>query len=83
MAVLGLGAADQIVGKNHDIIDEFCRGLSLSPLGHRVRRDGVTSNVFCFADSSHAERFSRQFGGEHFDPKDRGRGSAWLLWRKS
>jgi hypothetical protein len=24
-----------------------------------------------------------RFGGERFDPKDRGRGSAWFLWRKS
>jgi hypothetical protein len=25
--------ADQIMGKNHDIIHEFCRGLSLCPCG--------------------------------------------------
>jgi hypothetical protein len=34
--------------------------------------------IFCFADVSHAERFRERFGSEPFDPKDRGRGSAWL-----
>jgi hypothetical protein len=31
---------------------------------------------------SDAARF-REFSGEPFDPKNHGRGSAWLLWRKS
>jgi hypothetical protein len=48
-----------------------------------VRRDDVTYSVFCFADASHAERFCEKFGGERFDPKDRGRGSTWFLRRKS
>jgi len=48
-----------------------------------VRRDDVTYSVFCFADVAHAELFCERFGGERFDPKDRGRGSAWFLWRKS
>jgi hypothetical protein len=52
-------------------------GLSLCPRGHTVRRDDVTYSVFCFADASHVERFCESFGGERFDPKDRGRGSAW------
>jgi hypothetical protein len=38
--------------------------------------------VFCFPESSHAERLHEEFGGEPFDPKDRGRGRDWFLWRK-
>jgi len=48
-----------------------------------LRRDDVTYRVFCFVDAAHAERFRQRFGGEPFDPKDRGRGSAWFVWRKS
>ncbi len=51
--------------------------------GTRVPRDDVTYSVFCFADASHTERFCETFRGERFDPEDRGRGSAWFLWRKS
>jgi hypothetical protein len=49
--------ADQTMGKNHDIIHEFCRGLSLSSRGHTVRRGDIVYRVFCFADAAHAERF--------------------------
>jgi hypothetical protein len=50
--------------------------------GHTVRRDDATYSVFCFVDAAHAERFCKAFGGERFDPKDRGRRSAWFIWRK-
>ena len=74
--------ADQVKGVNNAMIHEFCRGLSLCPRHHTVHRDDVTYVVFCFADPSQAERFRERFSGELFDPKDRGRGSAWFLWRK-
>ncbi len=84
MAGAGRAAlGDQIMGNNHHILHEFCRGFSLCPRGHTVRGDHVTYGVFCLAGASHAERFCERFGGERFDPKDRGRGSAWFLWRKS
>jgi hypothetical protein len=51
--------------------------------GARVRQGDVTYSVFSFADASHAERFRETFGGEPFDPKNRGQGSAWLVWPKS
>jgi len=46
-------------------------------------RDGVTYHVVCFANALRAERFREAWGGERFDPKDRGRGSACFHWRKS
>jgi hypothetical protein len=75
--------ADQIMGKSHDIMHEFNRGLSLCSRGHTVHRGDIVYRVFCFADASHAERFCQRFSGERFDPKDRGRGSAWFLRGKA
>ncbi|SRR6266446_4404814 len=75
--------ADQVKGVNNAVIREFCRGLSLCPRNHTVQPDDVTYIVFCFAEAPHAERFRERFGGEPFDPKDRGRGKAWFLWHKS
>ena len=74
--------ADRLMGDSHKIIHEFCRALSLCDRGHSVRRGDVTFSVFCFADVAHAELFRERFGGEHFDPSDRGRGRDWHLWRK-
>jgi hypothetical protein len=74
---------DQVIGKNHRVIREFCRELSLCSLGHTVQHNSITYNVFCFADPSHADLFRERFGGEPFDPRDRGRGSKWHLWRKA
>jgi hypothetical protein len=51
--------------------------------GHTVHRGDIVYRVFCFADAACAERFCERFGRERFDPKDRGRSSAWFLWRKS
>jgi hypothetical protein len=31
--------------------------------------------VFCFAEPADAERFMTRFGGEMFDPKQRGKGA--------
>jgi hypothetical protein len=61
---------------------ELCCELSLCARGHTVQRDDIRYHIFCFADATHAERFRIRFGGDPFDSKDRGRGSAWFLWRK-
>jgi len=38
--------------------------------------------VFCFAQKAHADAFRIRCGGEHFDPRDRGRGASWAKWNK-
>jgi hypothetical protein len=73
--------ADQVMGDKHRVTYEFCRDLSLCPRGHTVCRDNVTYHVFCFADATDADRFRERFGGEQFDPTQRGRGNQWHLWR--
>jgi hypothetical protein len=39
-------------------------------------------NVYCFAVPEHAAEFRARFGGETFDPADRGRGANWARWRR-
>jgi hypothetical protein len=38
--------------------------------------------VFCFAQREHAGQFMARFGGEWFDPKQRGKGGHWARWKR-
>jgi hypothetical protein len=69
-------------GSGYETIHEFCNDLSLCPGGHSVTYEGCWYHVYCFAQAADAERFMRRFGGEKFDPKQRGRGSNWAKWNK-
>jgi hypothetical protein len=57
----------------YELIREFCKELSLCPRGHSVFHDGQWFSVYCFSDHIDAERFLQRFGGEKFDPAQRGR----------
>jgi hypothetical protein len=72
----------KMVGASHSVIHAFCEDLSLCPRGHAVYHEGQWWNVFCFAEKDHAEKFRQQFGGETFDPTQKGKGSNWTRWRK-
>lgn len=61
---------------------DFCRGLSLCVRGHRVFWNDEWYNVKCFSIREDAERFMAEFGGEWFDPREKGRGSEWFKWHK-
>jgi hypothetical protein len=50
--------------------------------GHAVFHDGQWFNVYCFSDPANAEKFTLKFGGQKFDPKQRGKESDWARWRK-
>jgi hypothetical protein len=63
-------------------IREFCTPLSLAPRGHEVRHRNEWYRVYCFAEAEHAKLFLDHFGGEPFDPRERGRGSHWMVWRR-
>lgn len=65
----------------YDEIHEFCRNLSLCNRGHSVF-EKEWFHVYCFAEPEHAERFMKQFGGEKFDPPQRGRGNSWARWNR-
>jgi hypothetical protein len=74
--------AEQVAGKNYVVAHDFCRDLSLCPRGHAGRREGIEYHGFCFANPAHADLFRDKFMGERFDPKDRGQGANWHLWRQ-
>lgn len=65
--------ASQCSGANFKRLHEFCSGLSLCRRGHSFRRTDTDYQVFCFAESEHAKRFQREFGGEMIAPNDRPR----------
>jgi hypothetical protein len=69
-------------GGGYTMIHEFCKDLSLCPRGHSVFHGDEWLNVYCFAEPADAEKFLQRFGGETFDPKQRGKGSNWARWKK-
>jgi hypothetical protein len=58
-------------------IHEFCKELSLCSRGHAVFHGDQWFNVYCFFERGDAEKFMQRFGGEWFDPRQRGKGSNW------
>jgi hypothetical protein len=69
-------------GSGYKIVHDFGEPLSLCPRGHRVYHGGQWFNVYCFAVAADAEKFMARFGGEKFDPAQRGKGRNWMQWRK-
>jgi hypothetical protein len=57
--------------------------LGAAVRGHSVFHEGEWYNVVCFADPANAEQFRARFGGEPFNPADRGRGANWARWNRS
>jgi hypothetical protein len=63
-------------------IQDFCKDLSICSRGHSVFHGDQWFNVYCFAEPADAEKFMERFGGEKFDPRQRGKGSNWARWKK-
>jgi len=76
-AARGVRHADEV------LIRLFCDNLKVAPRHHTVRREDRDFVVYCFADPQHAAAFQARFGGEPFDPAERGRGASWWRWKKS
>ena len=74
-------SAEQGLGSNFYAVQDFCKDLSISPLGHSYFENDRWYHVYCFKEKTHAEAFQERFGGEWFDPKTRGRGSRWATRR--
>jgi hypothetical protein len=58
-------------------IHEFCRDLTLCSRGHALHHDGQWFHVYCFEEAADAQKFMERFGGEKFNPMERGRGANW------
>jgi hypothetical protein len=69
-------------GDGYKTIHDFCHDLSLCRRGHRVHHGGQWFEVYCFADVADADTFMERFGGEKFDPRQRGKGRNWMQWKK-
>jgi hypothetical protein len=68
-------------GGGYKEIHDFCKDLTLCSRGHAVY-EHEWFNVFCFAEAADAEKFKQHFGGETFNPEQRGKGRSWSKWKK-
>jgi hypothetical protein len=75
--------ATDCTGSHGRFMEAFCLDLSVCERHHSVFHEDKWWIVFCFADAEHAEKFRVRFGGEQFDPNDRGRGASWARWYKN
>jgi hypothetical protein len=69
-------------GSGYKDIHEFCAPLTLCSRGHSLYHDGQWFHVYCFKEHADAQKFLERFGGEKFDPAERGRGANWARWRR-
>jgi hypothetical protein len=69
-------------GSGYNEIHEFCKNLSLCSRGHAVCDGKEWFDVYCFADPADAEKFKQRFGGEKFNPSQRGKGRSWARWNR-
>jgi hypothetical protein len=58
-------------------IHEFCADLTLCSRGHSPYHDGQGFHVYCFMEPADAQKFLKRFGGETFDPTERGHSTNW------
>jgi hypothetical protein len=70
------------LGKMGEEQFEFCKPLMRCTRGHSVMFEDRGYNVHCFATKAGAQAFLDRFGGEWFDPKERGKGIHWNRWYK-
>lgn len=63
-------------------MEAFCKKLLKASRGHTVFHEDRHYNVHCFAVKAHAEAFMAEYGGEWFDPRERGKGVNWNKWYK-
>jgi len=69
-------------GKHRLEHDQFCEGLSRCVRGHTVSFEDIGYIVHCFSIRDDAAAFMARFGGEWFDPRERGRGANWFRRHK-
>jgi hypothetical protein len=74
--------ASMSLNGGYRVIQELCARLTLCPRGHAVFHDWRWYNIYCFAVATDADKFLQRFGGEIFDPKQKGKGSKWAQWNK-
>lgn len=63
-------------------IIEFCKPYPDSGSPFQLHHEGQSYLVKCFPEKAIADEFIRRFGGEPFDPAERGKGHFWFRWYK-
>lgn len=63
-------------------IFEFCKPYPNSGSPWQIHHESQSYLVKCFPEKSIADEFIARFGGEWFDPRERGKGKLWFDWRK-
>lgn len=63
-------------------IDAFCKPYPHSGAPFQLHYEGQSYLVKCFSEKAIADEFMTRFGGELFDPRERGKGKLWFEWRK-
>lgn len=74
--------AELSLGKLGKEQDAFCAKLMRCTRYHSVFHEDKHYLVHCFATKAGAEAFLERFGGEWFDPRERGRGVNWSRWNR-
>jgi hypothetical protein len=75
--IITVGLPCTLVYKPCGTADAFCLDRSICQRRHGVFREDKWWIVYCYAEAEHAEKSRMRFGGERFNPKDRGGGSNW------
>jgi hypothetical protein len=60
----------------------FCQPYPESGSPWQIHYEGQSYLVKCFPEEAVADEFVHRFGGERFDPRERGKGKLWFEWRK-
>jgi hypothetical protein len=81
-AVIDRGWPHQVAVPASTSLGGGYKAIHKFPRGHSVAHNGQWFNVYCFVEATDAEKFMKQFGGEKFNPKQRGKGSNWAKWYK-
>ena len=70
-------------GSGYNEIHGFCKDLSLCSRGHAVCDGNEWFDIYSFSDPADAEKFKQPFGGERFNPNERGKGRHWARWNRT
>jgi hypothetical protein len=69
-------------GGGYNEIHEFCKDPTLCSRGHAVCHNNEWHHIYCFSDLADAEKFKQRFGGEKFNPAQKGKGKSWARWNQ-
>jgi hypothetical protein len=73
MAAPGCAAGERVARRRPQGDSRILQGSHFVPARSLGVHNGRWFNVYCFAEAADADKFMKQFGGEKFDPRQRGK----------